>query len=124
MWVGEAGGKLVASLTEPEATQLEAREGGGWLIELLLLLLGGGVVEVVEVGAVEYEALGHLRHDFAAQLAYLAGFLHHHHHYCHLFVQKEKKACSLQPGTFLIIREAIFFGLLYQRLEYLRKGAS
>ena len=64
MWVGEAGGKLVASLTEPEATQLEAREGGGWLIELLLLLLqGGGVVEVVEVGAVEYEAPGHLRHD-------------------------------------------------------------
>ena len=123
MWVGEAGGKLVASLTEPEATQLEAREGGGWLIELLLLLLGGGVVEVVEVGAVEYEALGHLRHDFAAQLAYLAGFLHHHHYY-HLFVQKEKKACSLQPGTFLIIREAIFFGLLYQRLEHLRKGAS
>ena len=124
MWVWEAGGKLVASLAEPEAKQLEAREGGGWLIELLLLLLGGGVVEVVEVGAVEYEALGHLRHDFAAQLAYLAGFLHHHHHYCHLFVPKEKKACSLQPGTFLIIREAIFFGLLYQRLEHLRKGAS
>ena len=63
MWVWEAGGKLVASLAEPEAKQLEAREGGGWLIELLLLLLGGGVVEVVEVGAVEYEALGHLRHD-------------------------------------------------------------
>ena len=63
MWVGEAGGKLVASLAEPEAKQLEAREGGGWLIELLLLLLGGGVVEVVEVGAVEYEAPGHLRHD-------------------------------------------------------------
>ena len=121
MWVGEAGGKLVASLTEPEATQLEAREGGGWLIELLLLLLGGGVVEV---GAVEYEAPGHLRHDFAAQLAYLAGFLHHHHHYCHLFVPKEKKACSLQPGTFLIIRETMLFGLLYQRLGYLRKGAS
>ena len=122
MWVGEAGGKLVASLAEPEAKQLEAREGGGWLIELLLLLLGGGVVEVVEVGAVEYEALGHLRHDFAAQLAYLAGFLHHH--YRHLFVLKEKKACSLQPRTFLIIREAIFSGLLYQRLEHLRKGAS
>ena len=49
MWVGEAGGKLVASLAEPEAKQLEAREGGGWLIELLLLLQGGGVVEVVEV---------------------------------------------------------------------------
>ena len=63
MWVGEAGGKLVASLAEPEAKQLEAREGGGWLIELLLLLQGGGVVEVVEVGAVEYEAPGHLRHD-------------------------------------------------------------
>ena len=63
MWVGEAGGKLVASLAEPEAKQLEAREGGGWLIELLLLPLGGGVVEVVEVGAVEYEAPGHLRHE-------------------------------------------------------------
>ena len=54
--------KLVASLTEPEATQLEAREGGGWLIGLLLLLQGGGVV-VVEVEAAEYEAPGHLRHD-------------------------------------------------------------
>ena len=61
MWVGEAGGKLVASLAEPEAKQLEAREGGGWLIELLLLLQGGGVV-VVEVEAAEYEAPVHLRH--------------------------------------------------------------
>ena len=63
MWAGEAGGQLVASLTGPGATQLEAREGGGWLIGLLLLLQGGGVVVVVEVGAVEYEAPGHLRHD-------------------------------------------------------------
>ena len=63
MWVGEAGGKLVASLTEPEATQLEAREGGGWLIGLLLPLQSGGVVVVVEVGAAEYEAPGHLHHD-------------------------------------------------------------
>ena len=63
MWVGEAGGKLVASLTEPEATQLEAREGGGWLIELLLPLQCRGVVVVVEVGAAEYEAPGHLHHD-------------------------------------------------------------
>ena len=57
---GEAGGKLVASLTEPEATQLEAREGGGGLIGLLLPLQRGGVVVVVvvvvEVGAAEYEA--------------------------------------------------------------------
>ena len=55
---GEAGGKLVASLTEPEATQLEAREGGGGLIGLLLPLQPGGVVVgvVVEVGAAEYEA--------------------------------------------------------------------
>ena len=64
MWVGEAGGKLVASLAEPEAKQLEAREGGGWLIELLLLLLQGGeVVVVVEVEAAEYEAPEHLHHD-------------------------------------------------------------
>ena len=62
---GEAGGKLVASLAEPEATQLEAREGGGWLIGLLLPLQRGGVVVVVvvEVGAAEYEAPGHLHHD-------------------------------------------------------------
>ena len=59
---GEAGGKLVASLTEPEATQLEAREGGGWLIGLLLPLQDGGVV-VVEVEAAEYEAPGHLHDD-------------------------------------------------------------
>ena len=66
---GEAGGKLVASLTEPEATQLEAREGGGGLIGLLLPLQRGRVVVVVvvvvvvEVGAAEYEALEHLHHD-------------------------------------------------------------
>ena len=62
---GEAGGKLVASLTEPEATQLEAREGGGGLIGLLLPLQRGGVVVVVvvEVGAAEYEAPEHLYHD-------------------------------------------------------------